>query len=180
MAAPDPVLADAGYHVLAPDQRGYGHSSAPRDVDGVRHPAPHRRPRRPARPHGKDDAIFVGHDWGALIVWDMARLQPERVRAVVGVSVPFVSWPAAPTTLMRSVYGDRFFYILYFQQAGPAERELDADLAPRWRRCSTAPRGQASRGAPHPPSCRPMEGTGFLTNIADPPPLPYTGPEGRG
>ena len=72
--------------------------------------------------------MFVGHDWGALIVWDLARLHPERVRAVVGVSVPFTFWPARPTEFLRAVMGDRFFYILYFQEVGPAERELEADL----------------------------------------------------
>ena len=72
--------------------------------------------------------MFVGHDWGALIVWDLIRLHPERVRAVVGVSVPFVDWPAPPTELFRQRFGDRFFYILYFQEVGPAEREMEADV----------------------------------------------------
>ena len=49
------------------------------------------------------------------------------MRAVVGVSVPFVQWPAPPTQLMKMLYGDRFFYILYFQQPGVAEGELDAN-----------------------------------------------------
>ena len=40
---------------------------------------------------GHDDAVFVGHDWGALVVWDLARLHPARVRAVVSVSVPYTS-----------------------------------------------------------------------------------------
>ena len=71
--------------------------------------------------------MFVGHDWGALIVWDLAKLHPERVSAVVGVSVPFVQWPGPPTQLMKMVYTDRFFYILYFQPVGPAETELGAD-----------------------------------------------------
>jgi pimeloyl-ACP methyl ester carboxylesterase len=57
----------------------------------------------------------------------MVRLHPDRVRAVVGVSVPYVKWPAPPTQVMRRIYGDRFFYILYFQEVGPAERELEAD-----------------------------------------------------
>ena len=57
----------------------------------------------------------------------MARLHPARVSAVVGVSVPFVNWPAPPTQLMKMLYGDRFFYILYFQQPGVAEAELDSD-----------------------------------------------------
>ena len=120
-------LADAGYHVIAPDQRGYGHSTAPTAIDayGIDHLTgdlfgllDH---------YGKDDAIFVGHDWGSMVVWESARLRPERVRAVVGVSVPCVDWPGPPTQLMRMVYGDRFFYILYFQQVGPPEAELGAD-----------------------------------------------------
>ena len=53
---------------------------------------------------GHEQAVFVGHDWGALIVWDLARLHPERVRAVVGVSVPFVQWPAPPTELMKMMF----------------------------------------------------------------------------
>src|SRR5258708_456385 len=58
---------------------------------------------------GQEQAVFVGHDWGALIVWDLVRLHPDRVRAVVGVSVPFIDWPAPPTEIFRSRFGDRFF-----------------------------------------------------------------------
>ena len=73
-------LAAAGYHVLAPDQRGYGRSSAPRDVAayGVEHLAADLLGLLDATGH--DDAVFVGHDWGALVVWDLARLHPSRVR----------------------------------------------------------------------------------------------------
>ena len=123
--------------------------------------------------------MFVGHDWGALIVWDLARLHPERVRAVVGVSVPFVQWPAPPTQLMKMMYGDRFFYILYFQEPGVAEAELDADAVRldgqgavgRQRRRI---RWRATRSAELPP----MEGTGFLTMMTEPPARPFVGPEG--
>ena len=110
-------LADAGFHVIAPDQRGYGHSSAPREIAayGIGHLT---GDLLGLLDHfGKHDAVFVGHDWGALIVWDLARLHPQRVRSVVGVSVPFVQWPAPPTQLMKMLYGDRFFYILYFQRS---------------------------------------------------------------
>ncbi len=108
---------------------------------------------------GHDQAVFVGHDWGALIVWDLARLHPERVRAVAGVSVPFTFWPARPTEFLRAVMGDRFFYILYFQEVGPAERELEADLRTdavddpvgRFRRGLRTARSAAGRrhGLPH-------------------------------
>ena len=120
-------LADAGFHVIAPDQRGYGHSSAPREMTAYGIGDLTGDLMGLLDHFGKDDAVFVGHDWGALIVWDLARLHPQRARAVVGVSVPFVQWPAPPTQLMKMIYGDRFFYILYFQQPGVAEAELDAD-----------------------------------------------------
>ena len=40
---------------------------------------------------GEERAIFVGHDWGADVVWQLAVLHPERVSAVAGLSVPFVA-----------------------------------------------------------------------------------------
>ena len=125
-----PTLAEAGYHAIAPDQRGYGGSS---------------RPGATSRPTGSsalcgdllglldeaghEQAVFVGHDWGALIVWDLARLHPERVRAVVGGkrALPVLARPADRSAPVTSS-GDRFFYILYFQHVGPAEAELEADI----------------------------------------------------
>lgn len=121
-------LVDAGYRVLAPDQRGYAGSSAPRDV------AAYRSDRLAADlcalldDVGADDAAFVGHDWGSLVVWDLARFRPDRVRAIVNVSVPYTPWPIRPTELFRSVWGDRFFYLLYFQLPDRPEQELETDV----------------------------------------------------
>ena len=125
-----------------------------------------------------DDAVFVGHDWGALIVWDLARLHPERVRSVVGVSVPFVQWPAPPTQLMKMMYGDRFFYILYFQEPGVAEAELDADAYNSMATVLWGAGGAGFSGRDRTDEAPPMEGTGFLTLMAEPPPRPFVGPEG--
>jgi pimeloyl-ACP methyl ester carboxylesterase len=173
-----PALAEAGYHVLAPNQRGYGHSSAPTEVEayGIEHLTGDLLSLLDA--HGKEQATFVGHDWGALIVWDLARLHPERVSAVVGASVPFVQWPGPPTQLMNMVYGDRFFYILYFQRVGPPEAELGAD--PRRTMAGTlfGASGAGMDGREVPNDLPPMEGTGFLTQMPEPPALPFTGPEG--
>ncbi len=81
-------LAAAGYHVLAPDQRGYARSSAPGDVDAYGIDQLSGDLLGLLDDTGHDDAVFVGHDWGALVVWDLARLHPGRVRAVVNASVP--------------------------------------------------------------------------------------------
>lgn len=174
-----PALAAAGFHVIAPDQRGYGHSSAPDDISayGVRQLTGDLIALLDRA--GKEQAVFVGHDWGSLIVWETARLHPERVRSVVGVSVPFTQWPAKPTDLMKMVYTDRFFYILYFQQVGPPERELGADARHSMASFLWFASGGAMRGREMPTELPPMEGTGFLDVMGGPAPeLPFGGPEG--
>jgi pimeloyl-ACP methyl ester carboxylesterase len=171
-----PALARAGHHVLAPDQRGYGRSYRPTAVTDYGIDALCSDLIGLLDTTGQEQAVFVGHDWGALIVWELAKLFPERVKAVVGVSVPFVMWPGRPTDLMRMLYGDRFFYMLYFQQVGPAERELEADVR---HTMSTVLWGASGPGFRRPEgTLPPMEGTGFLTMMPTAPALPFDGPEG--
>jgi pimeloyl-ACP methyl ester carboxylesterase len=70
----------------------------------------------------------VGHDWGAPIVWNTALRHPHKVAAVAGLSVPHVPMgDVAFLDVARSIYKDRFFYQLYFQEEGRAEAELEAD-----------------------------------------------------
>ena len=165
-------LAAAGWHVLAPDQRGYGWSSKPATVSdyGIEALAGDLLALvdEAAGPDAK--AVFVGHDWGALVMWDLARLHPERCRALVGVSVPFVNWPAAPTDVFKAVYGDSFFYILYFQEVGPAETELGADPRTTLRRILWSASGDANTSEMMVQSTpRPATGTGFLDVMSEPP-----------
>jgi pimeloyl-ACP methyl ester carboxylesterase len=123
-----PALVESGHRVLAPDMRGYGHSSAPAaleaydvislcgDLCGLLDDA------------GEESAIFVGHDWGASVVWQLAVLHPDRVRAVAGLSVPFVPRaPGAPIPIMRRHIGEDF-YIVWFQQPGVADEALSRDV----------------------------------------------------
>jgi pimeloyl-ACP methyl ester carboxylesterase len=166
-------LAGAGYHVMAPDQRGYGHTTSPRDVDayGIGHLCDDLLAMLDE--HGYEQATFVGHDWGAFIVWQMAQLHPERVKAVIGVSVPFSIWPMQPIPLLKQLMGDKFFYMTYFQEVGPAERELEADV----RASMTKVLWSASGGAYDSLAVlQPLDdgpGVGFLTQMLDmPTPLP--------
>jgi pimeloyl-ACP methyl ester carboxylesterase len=167
-------LAAAGYHVIAPDQRGYGRSTCPSDVDdyGIVHLTDDLLALLDDTGH--DTAIFVGHDWGALIVWEIARMHPARVDAVVGVSVPQVNWPGPPTQMLRAIFGDRFFYMLYFQQVGPAEAELGADPYDTMARVLWSASGEGFSGMPA--EMPPAEGTGFLTTMKtkDIPPRPWS------
>ena len=130
-----PALAAAGYHVLAPDQRGYGRSTRPADIAAYNVADLSADLIGLLDDVGADTAVFIGHDWGAQVVWGSAQLHPDRVAAVVGLSVPPV--PRAhvpPTQAFRAIFGDNFFYMLYFQHPGVADAELDADPAKTLRR----------------------------------------------
>ena len=118
-------IAEAGYHVIAPDLRGYGDSTKLPNVDDYGIEKLNHDLLGLVDDAGEEQAVFVGHDWGALIVWDLARLHPERVRGVVGVSVPLMNYPAQPVPLMRAVFGESF-YIVYFQN-GRARRDRDGE-----------------------------------------------------
>ena len=164
------ALATAGFHVLVPDQRGYGHSSVPRDVAAYGIEKLTGDLIALLDELGKEQSVFVGHDWGAMIVWEVARLHPERVRAVVGVSVPAVSWAAPPTQIMKMIYDDNFFYMLYFQPVGPAEAELEADPYATMAKFLWSASGE---GFEMPTKLRKMEGNGLLTDTQMPPARPW-------
>lgn len=123
-----PALAEAGYHAVAPDLRGYGGSDAPEAVEeyDVHHHLADFEGLLAAL--GEDQAIVVGHDWGSILAWNFALLAPERVSAVCGMSVPYTGrGPVLPTEGWRDRFGENFFYILYFQEPGVAEAEFDGD-----------------------------------------------------
>jgi pimeloyl-ACP methyl ester carboxylesterase len=123
-----PALRDAGFRVIAPDMRGYGRSSAPADVESYDVVSLCADLCGLLDALELDSAIFVGHDWGANVVWQLALLHPERVRAVAGLSVPFVPRaPAAPIPIMRRHLGEDF-YIVWFQEPGIADAALARDV----------------------------------------------------
>jgi pimeloyl-ACP methyl ester carboxylesterase len=123
-----PALAQAGYRVLAPDMRGYGKSSAPQAIEAYDVVTLCEDMCGLLDAVGERSAIFVGHDWGANVTWQLAVLHPERVRAVAGLSVPFVPRaPAAPIPIMRRHLGEDF-YIVWFQQPGVADAALASDV----------------------------------------------------
>ena len=126
-----PVLAQAGYHVLAPDQRGYGGSGRPEAVEDYDIHALTGDLIGLLDVVGAQQAIFVGHDWGAMVVWQAALLHPGRVRAVAGLSVPPIPRARSrPTERWRQKFGDDF-YMLRFQEPGLADAEMAADMAVR-------------------------------------------------
>jgi pimeloyl-ACP methyl ester carboxylesterase len=157
---------------VVPDQRGYGASSAPRDVAAYRSDHLAIDLLAILDDLGADDACFVGHDWGSLLVWDLARLHPERVRGVVNVSVPYTPWPMRPTELFDAMRGDRFFYMSYFQEVGPAEAEFEADVAHTLRSILWAGSGELHGPPAAPNDVPPADGTGMLDALTVSRPTP--------
>lgn len=161
------ALADAGFHVLAPDQRGYGGSDRPEAVEAytvAELTADVVGLLDSDVGGGAEQAVLIGHDFGAVVAWAAPLLHPDRFSAVAGLSLPPVPRPKVPTTqAFRRIFGDRFFYILYFQEHGPADAELDRDPATTFRRLFTMAGGTAT-AEPGP--------AGFLDRIPDPGALP--------
>jgi pimeloyl-ACP methyl ester carboxylesterase len=143
-----PALAAAGYRAVAPDVRGYGRTDAPEPIESytmLNHVA---AAVGVLDALGEETAVIVGHDWGAPMAWHCALLQPDRFPAVAALSVPYTPRPPAPPTqLMKRLFQDRFFYILYFQEPGRAEAELEADVRRSMRVMLYDASGDAPRSA---------------------------------
>ncbi len=121
-------LAQAGYHVIVPNQRGYGHSSRPAAVEDydIVHLA---GDLMALLDHfGHEDALFVGHDWGAIIVWHLARLHRPRVSGVINLSVPFMARGEMPwVDFWEQALGGDFYIVHFNRQPGVADAAFAAD-----------------------------------------------------
>ncbi|WP_127784903.1 alpha/beta hydrolase [Rhodococcus sp. X156] len=166
-----PALAAAGYRAIAVDMRGYGRTDAPTD------PRAYDRASTVADmvglldALGLDDAVFVGHDFGAALVWDLPQWAPGRVRALVQLSVPRTPpMPVLPSAAFAHQAQRHFLHLHYFQQPGVADAELGAD-----------PRGFLSRvfwalsgGYRYLDIfAHPSAGNGYLDVLPEAPPLPW-------
>ncbi len=169
------ALAEAGFHAVAPDMRGYGDTDRPVEIErytlfhlvgdmvGVLDAL------------GEKSAVIVGHDWGAPVAWHAALMRPDRFRAVVGLSVPYRPRRSTAPTSVMSQNADALFYQLYFQAPGVAEAELEADARVSLRKILFSGSGDVPRRNPGGSSSSvgmvPRDG-GFLTRMPNPERLP--------
>lgn len=161
-------VAAAGFTACAIDVRGYGGSDKPFPVEAY---AMERLVGdlvglAAALAPGQQ-AVLIGHDWGAPIVWNSALARPDVFRAVAALSVPFAGVPDRPfTDVFRAAFTEkgRFFYQEYFQQPGVAEAEAEADPRAFLRRMLFSISGDAPEGNPWD---KPLGAT-FLQGLPDP------------
>lgn len=128
-----PALAAAGYRVIAPDQRGYGGTTAPEEISDYSQQDFCEDLVALLDRLEIERAVFVGHDWGGAVVWNMALHFPERVRAVAGINTPYSGPMPAPLIDLIALAPGMFDYQLYFQEPGVAEAELEADVEKSFR-----------------------------------------------
>ena len=163
-----PALAAAGYRAIAPDQRGYGGTSRPEAIED--YDIVHLTDDLLALLDllGEEQAVVVGHDWGSMVLSHLVLRAPERVRAAMWMSVPFVPRPPAPPiAIMKQLFTDIWFYMLYFQEPGVADADLGADPRKTMRRflhtaSAEAPMEQLTGLV----SAR--DGRGFVDRLVDP------------
>lgn len=121
-----PALVDAGFHVIAPNQRGYGNSSQPEEV--TEYDITHLADDLCALldHYGYEDAIFMGHDWGANVVWCLAQLHPERVQKIISLALPYQERGEIPwIELMEKYMGSDNYFVHFNRQPGVADAILD-------------------------------------------------------
>ena len=113
-------LVEAGYRVVAPDQRGYGTSDKPRGVAAYRLDELVADLIGLIGACGRERASVVGHDWGGIVAWAAIRRHPERFDRAVIVNAPH---PAVLRQALRSDLGQlrRSWYIFAFQLPGLPE-----------------------------------------------------------
>lgn len=122
------ALANAGFHVVAPDMRGFGRTSAPAAVDAytIFHTTGDMVALVAAL--GEKQAVIIGHDWGAPVAWHAALFRPDIFTAVAGLSVPPPTrGRGRPLQTLRD-QGITNFYWQYFQEPGVAEAEFEQDV----------------------------------------------------
>ena len=123
------MLADAGYHAVAPDMRGYGDSDKPQDISAYNQREVMNDIIGLIPALGYESTIVFGHDWGAPTAWGCALHHPDKITAVGVLSVPFgPRSPVPPLDALRAMFKDQFFYQLYFQSPGVAEAEFDVNV----------------------------------------------------
>ena len=116
-----PALVAEGYHVIVPNQRGYGRSGQPEAVEAYdcHHLTGDYNGLLDAL--GIEKAIFIGHDWGAILVWHHVLLNPDRVAGVANLSVPFMARQASdPVAFWEQMLGPDFYIVHFNRQPGIA------------------------------------------------------------
>ncbi len=121
-----PLLAEAGYRVVAPDLRGYNLSERPSEVAAYGIDLLGRDVIGLIDAYGRDKAYVAGHDWGGAVTWRVAQAHPERIHRAAVINCPHAD-VLRRHALTRPRQAARSWYILMFQLPWVGERLLSAE-----------------------------------------------------
>ncbi|XP_060973007.1 uncharacterized protein LOC115724860 [Cannabis sativa] len=120
-------LNPKGYRCIAPDLRGYRKTEieVPGDPESYSVENIIKDILALMKILNIDKIFLVGHDWGAFMAWSFCLLHPDKVRAVVNLSVPYIAMNPDKSFLdgFRDYYGD-LYYMCRFQEIGEMEKEF--------------------------------------------------------
>jgi pimeloyl-ACP methyl ester carboxylesterase len=147
------ALAAAGIRVIAPDQRGYGATERPEPVEAydIEHLT------------GDlvglldqlkiDKAVFVGHDWGGFIVWQMPLRHIDRVAGVVGINTPHtIRPPADPIELLRKRFGEQMYIVQFQNPSREADNIFNSRVEQTFDAFMRKPVPRSDTASPEPPT----------------------------
>ena len=147
------ALADAGIRVIAPDQRGYGATDRPEPVEA--YDLEHLTGDLVGLlDHLKiDKAIFVGHDWGGFVVWQMPLRHRDRVAGVVGVNTPHrPRSPIDPVELFRERFGNSMYIVQFQDPSREADKIFDSRVEQAFDFFMRQPMPRKDTGPAEPPT----------------------------
>ena len=126
-------IVDAGFHVIAPDQRGFGETDAPEDSQtySVKNLVADLTGMLDAL--GIDKAIFIGHDWGSMPAWYSAVYAPERVMGCGSLCTPFFTPGEVDLIEAYNELRGPNHYMATFQEPGVGEAMLERDVENTFR-----------------------------------------------
>lgn len=165
------ALAAAGYRVIAPDMRGMGQTDAPESFEAYGVDSITADLVGLLDHIGEERAVFVGLDFGAFAIYDLAMREPERVIAVIGLENPAAPHnpDVPPLTEYAAIAQQHFLHIEYFRPVGPADRDLAAAPREFFRKVfwTLGAEGDFFAMFQYP------SGTTYLQAMQEPPPLPW-------
>ena len=192
------AVADSGFKAIALDMRGYGSSSRPVAIEDYDMNQQIADLIAVLDHFNSSQAVFIGQDFGAALVWNMALRHPQQVAAVIGISVPFdfdyygrsclghlshedirqgddatllVASPLnAPSVGFKAIAEHQFFHAQYFQKKGIADKELGNNARLFLSRLYWALSAEGDLGDW---SQYPGEGTAYLDVLPSAPDLPW-------
>lgn len=135
-----PVFAGLGFRVIAPDMRGYGRSTVHEGTDAYTQREIVADMMELLDHLGAKQAVWIGHDWGSSVVWNIATHHPDRTRAVASLCVPFQPGGFARTGLYdlidRDLYpedefpaGQWDYFLFYAESFEQAHTDFERDVS---------------------------------------------------